>query len=131
MRESKRRAKLVLKTITGALSVRAACEQIGVGPTQFANLREQFLRFGETGLRPQPAGRRPRARVVSEREFELMQRNAELEREIRLLRAAVEVASLRRSQEITRSKSGTAAVPRAVAPRPTAPLADAAGGAVP
>lgn len=130
-KECKRRAKLILKTITGALSVREACEQIGVGPTQFANLRTQFLRFGAEGLRPKPAGRRPRARVVSERELELMQRLAELERENRLLRAAAEVAALRRHQEITRSKSGPATVPRAAASRPAPPPADAAGGAVP
>jgi transposase-like protein len=130
-KESKRRAKLILKTITGELSVREACERIGVGPTQFANLRVQFLRFGAEGLKAKPAGRRPRPRVVSERELELMQRNAELEREIRLLKAQAEVASLRRHQESTRSKSSAAAVPRPTTSRPTPPSADAAGGAVP
>ena len=131
-KESKRRAKLILKTITGELSVREACEQLGIGPTQFANLRKQGLESLVDGLRPAPAGRRARARVVSEREVELTQRNAELERENRLLKAHVEVAGLRRSQEIPRSKSGAAAVPRPAAPRPASPpTSDAAGGAVP
>lgn len=121
-KESKRRAKLILKTITGEMSVKEACEELGVGPTQFANLRTQFLRFGTEGLGPKPAGRRPRARVVSERELELMQQNADLEHENRLLRAQVETAALRRQQVALRSKS----LGQAAAARP-----DAAARAVP
>ncbi|HEY3497180.1 MAG TPA: helix-turn-helix domain-containing protein, partial [Polyangiaceae bacterium] len=125
-RESKRRAKLILKTISGEMSVREACEQLGIGPTQFANLRTQALEGFVDCLQPEPAGRRPRAKVVSEHELTLQQRVADLERENRLLRAQAEVAALRRGQEPARSKSV-----RLPAPRPQAPRADAGGGAVP
>ena len=108
------------------MSVREACEELGIGPTQFANLREQGLEALVDSMGPKPAGRRSRAQVVSERELALQQRIADLEREARLLRAQVEVAGLRRRQELSRSKSVGAATPRPAPPRP-----EAAGGAVP
>ena len=123
---SGRSLPFILKTISGEMSVKEACEQLGIGPTQFANLRTRALEGLVDRLGPQPAGRRPRVQVASPREVELMQRNADLERENRLLRAQAEVASLRRDQEATRSKSVGTTVPR-----PPAPRADAAGGAVP
>ena len=125
-KESKRRAKLILKTITGEMSVREACEQLGVGPTQFANLRTQALEGLVDSLGPKPAGRRPRVQVASPREVDLAQRVADLEHENRLLRAQVEVAGLRRRQEAKHSKSPGAPTPRSAAPR-----TDAAGGAIP
>ena len=148
-RESKRRAKLILETISGTLSVKEACERLGIRTTQFANLRRLFLRYGIEGLQPRPAGRRRRAKVVSLRELDLMQRAADLERENQLLRAQVEVAALRRQGVASRPKSvgeaatasspsrstgGERAVPgprAADAARPPAQSADdaAAGGA--
>lgn len=125
-KESKRRAKLILKTITGEMSVREACEELGVGPTQFANLRTQALEGLVDRLEPKPAGRQTRAQVASPREVELAQRLADLERENRLLRAQAEVAGLRRRQEAKHSKSVGATTSRSPAPR-----TDAAGGAVP
>lgn len=125
-KESKRRAKLILKTITGEMSVREACEQLGVGPTQFANLRTQALEGLVDRLEPKPAGRRQRAQVASPREVDLTQQVADLERENRLLRAQVEVAGLRRRQETKHSKSVGATTPRSAATR-----TDAAGGAIP
>jgi hypothetical protein len=126
-RESKRRAKLILQTITGELSVKAACAQLGIGPTQFANLRTQALEGMVSVLQPKPAGRRPRVRVVTDHEVDLQLRIAELERENRLLQAQVEVAALlRRQQGTSRSKSVSTTAARTAAPR-----SDAAGGAVP
>lgn len=115
-----------MKTITGELSVRAACEQLGVGPTQFANLRTQALEGLVDSLQPMPAGRQSRTPVTPPREVELAQRVADLERENRLLKAQVEVASLRRSQEAIHPKSGGA-----TASRPAPPRSAAAKGAVP
>jgi transposase-like protein len=125
-KESKRRAKLILKTITGELSVREACEQLGIGPTQFANLRTRALEGLVDSLQPMPAGRRSRPQATPPREVELAQRVADLERENRLLKAQVEVAALRRNQEAIRPKSGGATTSRSASPR-----SDAAGGAVP
>jgi hypothetical protein len=104
-RESKRRAKVILKTLSGELSVREGCEQLGIGPTQFANLRMLFLRYGIDGLEPRRVGRPPRHAVASSQEVELLQRIAELERQNQLLQAQVEVAALRRGREAMRSKS--------------------------
>lgn len=101
------------------MSVHEACEQIGVRPTQFANVRLQALQSMVSGMQPKPVGRRAHLPVVSERERALEQRVAELERENHLLRAQVEVAALRR-EAVLRPKSGDATS-----------RSDAAGGAVP
>jgi transposase-like protein len=117
--------KIILQTIHGELSVKEACEQLGIGPTQFANLRLQALQGMVDSIQPQPAGRPPRAHVATAHELELQQRLAELERENRVLKAQVEVSSLRRQQAV-RSKSDSPAAKRPAPPRP-----NAAGGAVP
>ena len=41
--ENKWRLKVVLSTITEDLFVDEACEELAIGPTQFANLRRQVL----------------------------------------------------------------------------------------
>ena len=125
-RESKRRAKLILKAITGELSVREAREQLGVGPTQFANLRRQALHGFVHCLRAQPVGRPSRPAVVTAKELELQQRVADLERENQLLRAQAEVAALRRNREGLRSKSLDEAAAAVAPPRP-----DGGGRAIP
>lgn len=112
-RESRRRAKLILLTISGELSVKAACEQMGIKATQFANLRRQALEGLMAGIQPRPVGRPRRARVVTEHELDLQLRVADLERENQLLRAQAEVAALRRQRETYRSKSAGSPPPRA------------------
>ncbi|MFN8827788.1 MAG: helix-turn-helix domain-containing protein, partial [Planctomycetota bacterium] len=39
------------------MSVADACKELGVGPTQFANLREQMLQGALDALEPRPVGR--------------------------------------------------------------------------
>lgn len=106
--------------------MKEACELMGVGPTQFANLRTLFLRFGIDGLQPMPVGRPRRVpEAVQEELNALRQQIADLEHENHVLKVQAEVAALRR-QQVVRSKSRGAAAPRQAPPR-----ADADGGAVP
>ena len=56
---SKRRVKVILATLSGEMSVGDACKDLGVGPTQFANLREQMLQGALDALEPRPIGRPP------------------------------------------------------------------------
>ena len=112
-----------METLAGELSVKEACEQLGISPSQFANLRAQAIQSLVDGLEPKAAGRPRRASVISERELETRQRLADLERENRLLRTQLEVVAIR--TEDRRSKSD-----RPAAKRPASPRSDAAGGAV-
>lgn len=124
-RESKRRAKIILQTITGELSVKEACALLGVGATQFANLRTQGLKGLVDSFDPQPVGRPVAEQPASPPDPAVQKHLTDLERENRILRAQVEVAALRR-EAVSRSKSRGKAAPRTPSPR-----SDAAGGAVP
>lgn len=126
-RESKRRAKLILETISGTRPVNEACELLGISPSQFANLRATFLQFGIEGLQPKPVGRPRRVPEEVQQELDaLRQQIADLEHENHVLKAQAEVSGLLRKQQAVRSKSRGAAASRSAPPR-----TDAAGGAVP
>lgn len=106
--------------------MKEACELLGIGPTQFANLRTTALQGMLDVLQPQPVGRpRPVPERVQQELDELRQQLADLEHENHVLKVQAEVAALRR-QQVVRSKSRGAAAPRQAPPR-----ADADGGAVP
>lgn len=92
-RAVRRRVRVVLLTIAGALTIAEACAEIGVGRTYFFALRERMLQGAVDALRPRPRGRprRPaeddadrralRARI---RELELALRTTQLRSEIAL-----------------------------------------------
>jgi hypothetical protein len=87
--------KVVLSTLTGEMLVEEAYEELGLGPTQFANLRKQALQAALDGLRPKPIGRPKRLTTCTEAEVDALRRRiAELEREAQLQRARLEVALL-------------------------------------
>ena len=93
--EDKFRLKVVLATLTSEMLVDEAYEKLGVGPTQFAHLRKQALQSALDGLVPRAGGRPPKEATVSLDEVAaLRKRNAELERELKKLRARIELALL-------------------------------------
>lgn len=55
--ETKQRLKLILLTLSGELSVRQACEKLGVSEPHFHRLRERALTGAAEALEPRPAGR--------------------------------------------------------------------------
>jgi hypothetical protein len=127
-REAKRRVELIHLTMAGKLSVEEACAELGIGPTRFDQLRTRMLLASIAEFSPRPVGRPRRPSKASAREIELMQRNAELEREAQVLRTQIEVLAIR--AEDRRSKSHSPTAKRPATPRP-AKRSDAAGGAVP
>jgi len=124
-KESKRRARLILATIAGERSVKEACEELGISPSQFANLRTEAIQGLVSALEPRPAGRPPRATAESTSELELKQRNTELEHQNRLLRTQAELSLLHKRQAVRSKRGGP------TTPRPASPRSDAADGAVP
>jgi hypothetical protein len=97
-----------------------ACEELGIGPTQFANLRKQVLQAALDGLQPKPIGRPRRVSQRTDEEVEAMaDRIKELERELTVLRSRLELAILPLLQPKRRSKSRGQA-PLGDGPQPTA-----------
>lgn len=112
---------MVLASITGEMLVDEACDELDLGPTQFANLRRQVLLAGLEALQPRPVGRPRRAADVTPEQVQAMrQRIAELERDLTLLRSRLELSILPLLEGPRRSKSRRRDKPGADGPR-TAP----------
>jgi len=104
--DSKDRLYAVLATLTGEMLVEEAYDELGVGPTQFANLRKRALQGALDALLPRPGGRPRNEVAVSLGEVEAMrERIAELEVYAAKLRAQLEIAMLPLLKEPRRSKS--------------------------
>jgi hypothetical protein len=58
--QARLRLRVVLETLAGRLRVQEACEQLGVGPVRFHEIRKAVLEAALAALEPRPAGRPPR-----------------------------------------------------------------------
>ncbi len=86
---------MILATLTGEMLVEEACEELDIGPTQLASQRRRALQGALDALLPRAGGRPRKETTVSLDEVEaLRKRNAELERELKKLRARIELALL-------------------------------------
>lgn len=54
---AKLRLEVILKTIAGELSIREACERLGISEARFYQLRTTVLEAGLSCLEPRPPGR--------------------------------------------------------------------------
>jgi hypothetical protein len=73
---AKERLEVILETVAGKLTIREACDRLGIEEAMFFRLRTQALQAGLSRLEPRPAGRPPRSSSPEE------QRIAELEQEL-------------------------------------------------
>ena len=80
---ARRRLEAVLETIAGGMTVREACERLGIGQTAFHKMRAKALGAALASLEPKALGRPPR------RVDEKNRRIAELGSEIERLKKAV------------------------------------------
>ena len=55
--EQKKRLRVILESLTGQITVSSACRKLGIGETQFNNLRNQVLQGGLDALAPGMPGR--------------------------------------------------------------------------
>jgi hypothetical protein len=118
--DDKWRLRVILSTLTGELFMDEAYDELGVGPTQFANLRKQVLQGALDALQARPVGRPRRATSVSEDEVQAMRRRiAELERDAKIQRSRLELAILPLLGGRPRSKRGGGTKPADSGPRPT------------
>jgi hypothetical protein len=93
-RAMRRRVRVVLATIAGSLTLAQACAELGVGRTQFHNLRWRVLDGALEGLRPRPRGR-PRQQPLESPEVQ------QLQARIRELEDALKTTALRSEIALT------------------------------
>lgn len=97
---SKERGKLILRTISGELSVQEACEQMGVQRARFGELRMLALQGYGDALEPGRPGRPRKLDVERDaREAELLAKIASLERQLQVAEARVVVSQLLRDKK--------------------------------
>ena len=87
--QAKQRVQVILKTLSGELSVTEACQQLGVGEARFRELRDQLVQSAVSGLEPKAAGR-PAQTPSAEQ-----QRVAALEAQVQHLKVEVRAAQIR------------------------------------
>jgi hypothetical protein len=92
--EARRRAKVVLQTMTGELRVQEACERLGISEQRFEAIRQEAIEGAVASLEPKPVGRPPRAAEPTDAAevAQLRDRVAELEAELRAARVRQDLA---------------------------------------
>jgi len=88
---SKARLKAILETLSGALSIDAACERLSISPSRFHALREEALAGALSALSPAPPGR-PATPLPDPTIATLQRENAELREELEVSRLRTEIA---------------------------------------
>lgn len=82
---ARRRLEMILRTLSGELTIEEACRELSIHASRFHQLRSRWLQQSLELLEPRPTGRPPeddppaRAAELAARETEAMQLRAELE----------------------------------------------------
>jgi len=105
--EARERAKVILLTLAGTMSVEQACRWLHIGRTRFQDVRRRMLAAAVAALEEKPAGR-PRSQLEKTRRgLPAWRRRLEsLEHELRIAQAELDIA---------RSGAGPAAARRVAA----------------
>lgn len=90
---AKQRARLILDTLAGAVSVEEVCEALGLSPARFHQMRQEALQGLLETLEPKPAGR-PRVEKAEERTREQEEEIRELKRELWASHIREEIAAV-------------------------------------
>ena len=90
----KHRLRVVLETLSGERSIEQACEELGVSPSRFHEIRHEALQGALDGLAPGAPGRPQRADPAAdpERRKALERENEELKRELQASFVRTEIA---------------------------------------
>lgn len=96
---AKKRFEVILETVAGKITIREACDRLGIEDAMFYRLRAEALQAGLARLEPRPIGRPPRPDSAEQ------QRIAELERE--LLEKQLQEQALKTRLEIAQALAPT------------------------
>jgi len=90
---SKARMKVILATLSGAMTVREASEALGLSEARFHALRQEKLQVWLDALAPRPPGRPPKEEEVEPSEVEFLREQVkELELDLQVARTRTELA---------------------------------------
>ena len=93
LESAKRRLKVILETLSGAMSIEEACEELGIGPAAFHKLRSRTMQEALESLAPRPMGRPVKEETPEQARIEeLEQEVAHLEMELEGSRLREEIA---------------------------------------
>src|SRR5262245_60869010 len=87
--DAKERLELILKTLSGQISVVAACRKLDISEAMFYKLRNRVLQCCLEDLEPKPRGRPPQIATPDQDRYE------ELSAELTALQRELEVKDLR------------------------------------
>lgn len=93
----------ILATILGDVTVDAACKELGIKRTHFANLRLRMLQGAVDAMEPLPIGRPPLASDTPVAADDVDDEIFELEHENTMLRAKLEVNEILRAGRAAKS----------------------------
>jgi len=92
--DAKKKLRVSIETLAGELSVRNACDALGVSEAMFHKLRSRWMQEALGSLEPKPQGRPPKQKSSEEEEHteEVEGRMKTLELELRAARVREEIA---------------------------------------
>jgi len=101
---SKERLRVILKTLSGEITVKEACSRLGLSPARFDELRTQALQAAVMGLEPKPMGR-PRTVLSAEDATtrKLTARIQELEEDVVIAETRAELAEVLGARSSTKA----------------------------
>ena len=90
---AKRRAKVILETMTGRCRLKDACQRLGISEQRFHQLREEMMTAAVKALEPGQAGRPAYTPTPAEEQVAAMERQLQdKEVELRAAKAREEIA---------------------------------------
>jgi transposase-like protein len=116
--EAKRRVRVILATLNGEMTVKAACAELGIHATQFGNLRTKMLQGAIDAMEPQAIGRPMLSAPEPANVDELEQEIVDLELENTMLQAKLEVNEALHAARRSKSPGGDESPPAKRARRP-------------
>lgn len=92
---AKQRLEVILKTVSGCLTIDQACQCLGIKPAMFYRLRTEVLEAGLARLEPRPIGRPPRQLTPEDLcRTELEHQVTELKSELKMAAIREEIAQV-------------------------------------
>ena len=92
--EEKRRLKIVLETVSGERTIEQACEELGISPSRYHELRHRVLQAALDGMTPGVPGRPKHEEPALDPEHvkAIERENQELKRELQAAYTRTEIA---------------------------------------
>ena len=93
-RYAKKRLKVILQQMAGEISIREACEKLGIEKSAFHKLRSRLLGDMVESLEPRPAGRPPIPKPDTQELDELQDEVTQLKRKLKAAEVREELATV-------------------------------------